>query len=113
MKEQEAIKILETDNCWECRRGSDSAVNCEYSGCSVSAATKTAIQALEEIQQYRAIGTVQQCKEAVEKSQEIQLLPPRTSTFTYKGICPVCGEEILISEKYCSQCGQKVGVSNG
>ena len=68
---------------------------------------------LEELQQYRTIGTVQQCKEAVTKTEEMQLLPPRTSTFTYKGICPVCENEILISEKYCSQCGQKVGVGNG
>ena len=51
--------------------------------------------------------------EALKSKEEMQLLPPRTSTFTYKGICPVCGNEILISEKYCSQCGQKVGVSNG
>lgn len=72
-------------------------------------AIQAAIQALEEIQQYRAIGTVQHCREAVEKSQEMKLKPPIAGTFEYKGICPVCRNKILISENYCSQCGQKVG----
>lgn len=72
-------------------------------------AVKMGIQALEEIQQYRAIGTVQQCKEAVEKSQEMKLRPPTVGTFDYKGVCPVCGNYILLSENYCSKCGQKVG----
>jgi len=96
MKEQEAIKIIESELAFEPIDRDKEAL-------------KVAVKALKEIQQYRAIGTVQQCKEANAKSQEMQLLPPRTSTFTYKGICPVCGNEILISEKYCSQCGQKVG----
>lgn len=74
-----------------------------------SALDNAVIAFLKELQQYRAIETVQQCKEAVAKSQELQLLPPKTSTFTYKGICPVCRNKILISENYCSQCGQKVG----
>lgn len=78
-------------------------------GVSISNETcKMAIKALEEIQQYRAIGTVQHCREAVEKSQEMKLNPPIAGTFEYKGICPVCGNKILLSENYCSQCGQKV-----
>lgn len=102
MKEQEAIKILETDNCWECRRGSDSAANCEYGGCSVSVATKTAIQALEEIQQYRAIGTVQQCKEVMTK---------QTPTKPYcvvedEVLCPYC-HAVLDYENIC-ECGQRI-----
>lgn len=47
--------------------------------------------------------------EALKSKKEMQLLPPKTSTFTYKGTCPVCGNHILLSEKYCSQCGQKLG----
>lgn len=47
--------------------------------------------------------------EALKSKEEMQLLPPKTSTFTYKGDCPVCGNHVLLREKYCSQCGQKVG----
>lgn len=46
---------------------------------------------------------------ALKSKEEMQLLPPRTSTFTYKGDCPVCGKQILIAENYCSKCGQKEG----
>ena len=46
---------------------------------------------------------------ALKSKEEMKLLPPIVSSFTYKGICPVCKKQILIAEKYCSQCGQKVG----
>lgn len=46
---------------------------------------------------------------AIEKQIEMDLLPPTKSTFTYKGICPVCDNRILLSEQYCSKCGQKLG----
>lgn len=36
---------------------------------------KTAIKALEEIQQYREIGTVEECREAVEKQRSKKILP--------------------------------------
>lgn len=57
MTESEAIKILKKDSCYECAQGTDSPLNCEYGGCRVAKATRVAIQALEEVQQYRAIGT--------------------------------------------------------
>jgi hypothetical protein len=56
MTESEAIKILKKDSCYECAQGTDSPLNCEYGGCRVAKATRVAIQALEEVQQYRAIG---------------------------------------------------------
>lgn len=95
MNEQQAIKILQEEKSWE---SDDRKIDAFIMG----------IEALEEIQQYRAIGTVQHCREAVEKSQEMKLKPPIAGTFEYKGICPVCGNKILLSENYCSQCGQKV-----
>lgn len=61
MTASEAIKILKKDSCYECAQGTDSPFNCEYGGCRVAKATRVAIQALEEVQQYRAIGTPEEC----------------------------------------------------
>lgn len=70
-----------------------------------------AISALKEIQQYRAIGTVEEYREAREKQK-----PKKPETIErdfdyYK--CPVCGEYIwatdnINSHKYCLNCGQKI-----
>lgn len=67
MTESEAIKILKKDSCYECSQGTDSPFNCEYWGCRVAKATRVAIKALEEVQQYRAIGTPEECRAAVKK----------------------------------------------
>lgn len=57
MSEKEAKDII---YMWSMERASDGDVEaCE--------AFDMAIKALEEIQQYRAIGTVEQCREAVER----------------------------------------------
>lgn len=61
MTESEAIKILKKDSCYECSQGTDSPFNCEYVGCRVAKATRVAIQAIEEVEQYRAIGTPEEC----------------------------------------------------
>lgn len=67
MTESEAIKILKKDSCYECAQGTDSPLNCEYGGCRVAKATRIAIKALEEVQQYRAIGTPEECRAAMKK----------------------------------------------
>lgn len=91
----------------ECKYGKIAIVG---GGRNVGKLMKQQIALLEELESYRAIGTLEECKEALEKQIEMELLPPKESTFTYKGICPVCGNRILLAENYCSQCGQKVGV---
>lgn len=55
MTENEAIKILKKDSCYECAQGTNSPFNCEYGGCRVAEATREAIKALEEVQQYRTL----------------------------------------------------------
>ena len=61
-----------------------------------------AIKALEEVQQYRAIGTVNECREAVEKMK-----PKKTAMEAIKvHICPVCGFSGIYD--YCGNCGQRV-----
>lgn len=60
MTENKAIKILKKDSCYECAQGTDSPFSCEYGGCRVAKATRVAIKALEEVQQYREIGTLEE-----------------------------------------------------
>ncbi len=72
-------------------------------------ASKIAIKALEEIQQYRAIGTVEECREARERQKEKK--PVCRSIFTdgtrFPG-CPTCFSRIDRGAFYCSGCGQKL-----
>lgn len=66
----------------------------------------------KEVQKYRAIGTVEECKIAVEK------MKPKEPIFYISGFrCPVCGEgrvqewrEDGVTDDYshCPDCGQKL-----
>ena len=82
----------------------------------ITVALSMAITALKEIQQYREVGTVEECREAVEKQTQkkcaIDSCPDHTH---YK--CPSCGQiELSIYKhgfprlgritKYCENCGQ-------
>ena len=61
-----------------------------------------AIKAMEEVQQYRAIGTIEECREAVDKMK-----PKKTAIEAIKvHICPVCGFRGIYD--YCGNCGQRV-----
>lgn len=75
-----------------------------------------AISALEEIQQYRSIGTVEECRAAVEKQN------PKTPDYEGDGyadghmvydtwICPNCGERYEVdydNYDFCPNCGQAI-----
>lgn len=79
-------------------------------------ADELAIKALEEIQKYRAIGTVEECREAAEKQM------PKKPDYEGDGyadghivydtwICPCCGKcyEVDFDDyKYCPECGQAI-----
>ena len=74
-------------------------------------AIEEAIKALKEIQQYREIGTVEECRKAVEK-QKAKKPEVIDQDFDYYK-CPVCGEYIWATDnindhKYCLNCGQAV-----
>lgn len=79
--------------------------------------TKVIIDALKEIQKYHEIGTVDECREAVEKQK------PKTPEIEGDGyaddgqmlfdtwICPNCGKRYEIGYddyKYCPWCGQNI-----
>ena len=122
MKPEEAIEVLSNElivitdmigYCRDFKKESDSALAYRVKR---QEAHKIAISALKEIQQYREIGTVEECREAVEKQTQkkcaIDSCPDHTH---YK--CPSCGQiELSIYKhgfprlgritKYCENCGQ-------
>lgn len=83
-----------------------------------------AIFALKEIQQYREIGTVEECREAVEKQKpkapkdSLKIEPVIDENGAYVDadvtvylLCPNCGEMVGIDEnidRFCSECGQAI-----
>lgn len=71
----------------------------------VNEALEVAKQALEEIQQYREIGTVEECREAVEK-QEAKNIIRIAGRYPYK--CPTCNGKLEIGYKHCIICGQSL-----
>lgn len=107
------------------------------SGCNdiykVQVATHTAIKALEEVQQYRAIGTVKGyeraiqisienynlCREYKAKVQEFEAIGT-VSEFrelkekaTAKRKCPNCNELLNPEYRFCPTCRRKVDWSEG
>lgn len=81
-----------------------------------------AVKSIKEVQRYREIGTVKECREAVEKQTQkkcaIDSCPDHTH---YK--CPSCGQiELSIYKhgfprlgritKYCENCGQALSDEN-
>ena len=70
---------------------------------------------LEELKAYRAIGTLEECREAVEKQKAKKPIEPDEEYGTFK--CPNCGgliftEDRFETHKYCLLCGQKLDWSD-
>lgn len=84
-------------------------------------ATDVAIQALEEVQQYRKIGTVDECREAVEKQTAKKPMPIDYEKYIdiidnakfLRGAfwCPNC-RHVVYSGSFCKDCGQKLDWSD-
>ena len=114
MTEQKAIKVIQKLNiCCICTTGP--CGNCER-----RQAKEASLAALEEIQQYRKIGTIEEIKRAqrhsvigtVEECREArarQTAQPPTIT-AHRYICPRCRASRNISQKYtfCPSCGQRL-----
>ena len=89
---------------------------------------KCAINALEEIQQYRAIGTVEECREARERQKGKKPLQGEPYTWissvrikgryrdvrktSYHHICPNCRENVAMDMNCCKYCGQAIDWSD-
>lgn len=68
-----------------------------------------AIKALEEIQKYQAIGTVEECRLAKERLiQKKAVVGKIYKTMGYYQ-CPICGGLLMRNEKFCNDCGQRIG----
>ena len=94
----------------------------------ITVALSMAISALKEIQQYREIGTVEECREAREKQKpkapkdELKINPVIDCNGAYVDadttvylLCPNCGEMVGIDEnvdKFCRECGQTIDTEN-
>ena len=67
----------------------------------------------EELEQYRAIGTVEECRKAVEKQKPKKPEAIDRDFDYYK--CPDCGEYIWATDnindhKYCLNCGRAISL---
>lgn len=118
MKEQEAIKLHIAENIHRIEvigdfLSTNSDANDKECRKNIDILTKTN-KALEEVQQYRAIGTPEECQAAVEKQKEKK--PIRNDKCT----CPSCGTHNEVFKKrrntvshdivYCWHCGQAVEI---
>lgn len=72
-----------------------------------------AIKALEEVEQYRALGAVEELKEAREKQipKKLYLTLRGTTGYNTEEHCPVCKTRVY--DSYCSGCGQVIDWSEG
>lgn len=133
MTENEAIEKLHAYLECESRRAkivscNESCDDCELwymqgTGSEHIESVETAIQALEEVQQYRQIGTVEECREAVEKqtAKKVTSFDYHNGTVNYG--CPICKRKIISRidgewcggtfNEYCDRCGQKLDWSDG
>ena len=74
---------------------------------------ETIIKGFEELEQYRAIGTPDECRAAVEKQKAKKPVEMKPTDKLLNGyfVCPICGGLVGMDEysnKYCGCCGQKL-----
>lgn len=117
MTENEAIKELETSI--------DLAKMCtqNYERKNEIQGYEMAIQALEEVQKYRKIGTVEECLAWKEKQNAKKIISFDYNNGTVNYGCPVCKRKIISKidgewcggtfNEYCDRCGQKLDWSDG
>lgn len=114
MTENEAIEALRLINT--------SRVHPFYSWEEMAEVRDIAISALKEVRQYREIGTVEECREAVEKQiPKKPVCKPKPYNesvgFNDEWFCPSCGAYIGYfyegmdepeQMEYCNECGQHI-----
>ena len=114
MTEQEAIEELKCDNehCFDQCEGACTSIKNYKCNCQDAIIERM----LDELLQYRKIGTVEECREAMEKQKPKKCVVDSCPDHThYK--CPSCGKIQLSTyahgftrlgriTKYCENCGQ-------
>ena len=109
MTEKEAIKALKLINL--------TRVHPFYSWEEMAEVRDMAVKALEEIQQYREIGTVEACREAAEK-QKAKRPRIHKERFSSTYSCQKCGCVLIHKDetgwfcgrhyKFCPDCGEPI-----
>lgn len=114
MTESEAIARFKS-----CQENTGKCEKCRfYSCCGIYDMEDTAIEALEEVQQYRQIGTVDECRTAREKQipKKVQLRHVRKFDGFDDGECSTCGQSVSRdcdgTDNFCPNCGQKLDWSD-
>ena len=92
MTENEAIKAIQNDLEWHSKE-----LKPTYKQC-----LRLAIQALEKVQQFEAIGTIEELKALKEKNT-----PKKVAYQVEHEKCPNCGS-FHVFGKHCTECGQAV-----
>ena len=101
MKENEAIRDLQY------LIGEYSAYPPETGVNATVGSLQYCITALKEIQQYREIGTVEECREGVEK-QKPKKPVLRNDNGKLRKSCPTCGCFFSPLSRSCPKCGQAI-----
>ena len=114
MKESEAIQWIKE------LKGSEEMLEFYYADSFIKACD-LAIKALEEVQQYRQIGTVDECRKAVGKQTAKKPIPIDYEKYVdiidnakfLRGAfwCPNC-RHVVYSGSFCKDCGQKLDWSD-
>ena len=121
MTENEAIKVLVTQKqCIDKSSSGQCKINCGDCKKNIPIAYQeksyeVAITALKEIQQYREIGTVAECREAIEKQKAKKPVKDKY----HHNCCPNCGWIVSGEGGYgeefcphCENCGQAIYTEN-
>lgn len=115
MTEQEAINVL-LENVPKCCK----MVDGRYQGgfddwdCDMGQAIRVAVLALQDVQNYQKIGTVEECLKAMVKQKPKAVKNRKLlkdfhgSPYCIQGDCPNCGCESIkaTANDYCYVCGQ-------
>lgn len=99
-KEKEELFAMEKEDCEP-----------PFANCVVRRALRCIRKLFSEIQQHRAIGTVEECQTAMERMKPRK---PKESKMWNLMLCPNCGNNVMVKEKtvfrlkYCCNCGQAI-----
>ena len=100
MTEQEAIEILDT------LKGTGAINGTEIDAIDVIG------ESILKLEKYRAIGTIEECRAAVEKQKPIKPVKTDTKGYRYTDTyrCPTCGGNFSGTgiADYCYHCGQRL-----
>ena len=67
---------------------------------------KAHIALLEELEAYRAIGTIEEFKAFKEKNIPMELVEHNFQDEVHHYLCPSCRSIVSCTQNYCEECGQ-------